>query len=837
MLKFNYFFNDGAFIEIKDSEDKYKENEYLVEFINQDTQKVYFSLKLKTDHWAKTSKKYYINWLIRVTFKDKIVYEKTLDFDDGKVFISFDSSSLGDTIGWMPFVEEFRRKHNLEYVTCSTFHNPFFEKLYPNIIFVEPDSVKNEDYMFRYILGYFGGVDNLEYNVENPFSVPLQKIASGVLGLEHKELHSPIYRDKSVRKIEQKYVCIAEHSTAQCKYWNNPNGWQTVVNYLLAEGYIVYSLSSEKDDYMGNKALEGTTKPEDTSLETAMSLLEHCDFFIGLSSGFSWLAWALKVKVILISGFTEPWMEFLTGCIRLHNDDVCNGCWNHPKDYGKFDRGDWNWCPKYKGTFDHFICSKSISATEVIDSIKKLENDEPLLPYNEFEKSTESIQIDEVPEKIEVKVLPEVKKESAHYVRILSGSLGDTICWMPYVEQYREKHKVDVHVNTSWNNLFIETYPDLTFIEHDADMQYTKQYFIDYYPLRLTESDLLKLDNHTMVDYRNIPIQLVAPNVLGLPMIEVDGTIDIPDKKRNIQGKYVVVAIQSTAQLKYWNNPVGWERVFDFLKKSGYKIVLIDRWKNFGNVGHFNQAPKIRGLIDKTGDIDMSDRIIDIKYADMVITLSSGLAWVAWALDVSTVMISGFTKPWNEFKKNIKRIHNDTVCNGCWNDDQLEFKGETWSFCPRNKDFECSVAIQPAEVIQAIKDIELEKDSVNIPNSKGEVVDKVTILQIKLENIKDEKKNQNIRKEYKALKDIMETQIDIFEEDEDYQELLIINRKLWKIEDDIRDKEGVKEFDDDFIQLARDVYYSNDERSEIKRRINMSEGSSLVEEKSYKKYN
>ena len=255
----------------------------------------------------------------------------------------------------------------------------------------------------------------------------------------------------------------------------------------------------------------------------------------------------------------------------------------------------------------------------------------------------------------------------------------------------------------------------------------------------------------------------------------------------------------------------------------------------------------VRGVIDKTGNIDISDRIVDIKNAEMVITISSGLAWVAWALNVPTIMISGFTKPWNGFKTNIKRIHNDSVCNGCWNDDTLEFQGDAskkkgvgdsdaWMFCPKNKNFECSSSIQPAEVIQAIKEIELEKDSVNIPNSKGEVVDKVTILQIKLENIKDEKKKNNIRKEYNALKNIMETQIDIFAEDEDYQDLLDINRKLWKIEDDIRNKEGKKEFDDVFIQLARDVYYSNDERSEIKRRINMSEGSSLIEEKSYKKY-
>jgi len=339
-----------------------------------------------------------------------------------------------------------------------------------------------------------------------------------------------------------------------------------------------------------------------------------------------------------------------------------------------------------------------------------------------------------------------------------------------------------------------------------------------------------------MLDYRNLPIQLIAPNALGLPMIEIDGKIDEPERDSNVKGKYVVVALQSTAQLKYWNNPVGWERVFDYLKNNGYKIVVIDKEKSFGVSGYFNQAPKVRGLIDKTGNIDLSDRIVDIKNADMMITLSTGLAWMAWALNTPTIMISGFTKPWNEFKKNIKRIHNDAVCNGCWNDTSIKFDPHNWLYCPKDKDFICSKSIQPAEVIQAIKEIELEKDSVSIPNSKGELVDKVTILQIKLENIKDKNKTKNIRKEYNELKKIMKNEIDIFEEDEDYQDLLEINRKLWKIEDNIRDKERQKTFDKEFIELARSVYFTNDVRSEIKKRINVSKGSSLVEEKSYQKY-
>ena len=143
--------------------------------------------------------------------------------------------------------------------------------------------------------------------------------------------------------------------------------------------------------------------------------------------------------------------------------------------------------------------------------------------------------------------------------------------------------------------------------------------------------------------------------------------------------------------------------MFDFLARNGYKIVLIDKHKSFGTFGNYNQAPKNKNLIDRTGDRPLTERMIDIKYADMMITISSGLAWLAWAVGTPVVMISGFTKPWNEFKSNNIRIHNDTVCNGCWNDTNVRLNMLDWMCCPKNNDFVCSKAIQPKDVTDAIK--------------------------------------------------------------------------------------------------------------------------------------
>ena len=124
----------------------------------------------------------------------------------------------------------------------------------------------------------------------------------------------------------------------------------------------------------------------------------------------------------------------------------------------------------------------------------------------------------------------------------------------------------------------------------------------------------------------------------------------------------------------------------------------------------------------------------------------------------------------------------------------------------------------------------------NIEVSHGEIVDKLTILQIKKENITDSSKLDNIVKEYNYLLSIVENDLGISTESSEYLELLSINKDLWDIEDDIRDKERQKEFDEEFIKLARAVYYTNDVRAKIKKEINLKYFSGFVEEKSYSDY-
>ena len=125
---------------------------------------------------------------------------------------------------------------------------------------------------------------------------------------------------------------------------------------------------------------------------------------------------------------------------------------------------------------------------------------------------------------------------------------------------------------------------------------------------------------------------------------------------------------------------------------------------------------------------------------------------------------------------------------------------------------------------------------VNIEVSNGEFLDKISILEIKMKLIANDKQKKNIEKEYYYLLGQMNGLLDSKKIRELYQELKSVNQKLWNIEDAVRFKEKHQTFDDEFIDLARNVYKTNDHRSKIKKKINQISESNFTEEKSYESY-
>ena len=125
---------------------------------------------------------------------------------------------------------------------------------------------------------------------------------------------------------------------------------------------------------------------------------------------------------------------------------------------------------------------------------------------------------------------------------------------------------------------------------------------------------------------------------------------------------------------------------------------------------------------------------------------------------------------------------------------------------------------------------------ISTPVSLGELVDKISILHIKNNNIKDEEKLKLIREELELLNQTLNKHIKNNDIQNYLDSLIEINSKLWVIEDDIRDCERKKKFDQTFIDLARSVYFTNDKRSEVKLEINKKFGSKIIEVKSYEEY-
>lgn len=363
-LEVNVNFVDGPFIELKGSGNK----EYKVHMLDSNNM-IYYETFLKPNMWGRGSRKYFHKWTIKVYDDNKVIYEHKFNPENKKIYIHLDSSSLGDTLAWFPQVEEFRKKYKCN-VVCSTFHNYLFKKKYPEIEFVEPGSIVYDIYGM-YKIGWFyndRNEINLDMNPNNFRDQHLQKTATDILGLDFSEVKPILDFNPKENPIEQKYFCIANHSTAQSKYWNNSTGWQEVVDFLKSKNYEVVLLSKEHDGYMGNANPEGVIKLENKNLEEIMNYIHHSEGFIGLGSGLSWLSWSLNKKVFLISGFSRPNCE-MQDCVRIFTPDpisTCNGCFN---DY-RLDPSDWNWCPKFKNTDRMFECSKSITGQSVIDQLK-----------------------------------------------------------------------------------------------------------------------------------------------------------------------------------------------------------------------------------------------------------------------------------------------------------------------------------------------------------------------------------------------------------------------------------------------------------------------------------
>lgn len=361
-----YDFNDGARLFLP-------HGEWHAQIVDADSGNILFSCD-SDGGWITSTKKYFVNFGFRIWKRGQKdpLFEHTLDLKNRNVMISFPVGTLGDLIGWFPYAERFLHLHGCKLeCTMGQLIIDLFREQYPDITFSTPETVKTQKPYATYRVGLFFGGD-LDHQPMDFRQVGLHRTAGYLLGVDPTE-ERPRLKLGSTRQIEEPYVCIATQSSCQAKYWNNGYGWDQVIDHLKKAGYRVLCIDREAtygQGFVWNHIPYGA---EDFTgalpLQERIALLEHADFFIGLGSGLSWLAWACHIPVVLISGFSLPNCEFYTP-YRVINTHGCFGCWDDVNI--NFDHKDFFWCPRHKGTDRQYECTRLITGQQVINHIERL---------------------------------------------------------------------------------------------------------------------------------------------------------------------------------------------------------------------------------------------------------------------------------------------------------------------------------------------------------------------------------------------------------------------------------------------------------------------------------
>ena len=362
-------FNDGCRVVLP-------EGEWHVVLRDDETDNVLF----ETDIGAgvvTSAKKYFVSFEVQVQQRGKhadAAFVHRYDAKDRDVLIQFPVGTLGDLMGWFPYAVKFQRKHGCR-LTCamSALIAPLFRSAYPEIEFVTHEEVEPGRYYATYNIGLFFDDDAHVHQPCDFRHVGLHRTAGHILGVDPTETRPEITLDDDSRPIEERYVCIAVQSSTQCKYWNHPTGWREIVTFLKAQGYRVVCIDQKATHGSGlvwNHIPHGAEdETGDRPLAERARWLRHADFFVGLSSGLAWLAWACGTPVVMISGFTQENNEFATP-YRVINYHACNGCWNDASQ--RFDHQDFFWCPRHKDTPRQFECTRLITPEQVRRTLKRI---------------------------------------------------------------------------------------------------------------------------------------------------------------------------------------------------------------------------------------------------------------------------------------------------------------------------------------------------------------------------------------------------------------------------------------------------------------------------------
>ena len=279
---------------------------------------------------------------------------------------------------------------------------------------------------------------------------------------------------------------------------------------------------------------------------------------------------------------------------------------------------------------------------------------------------------------------------------IPDGGLGDNLAWLPYVEAFRIEHRADVTcVCGEWLiRLVKDQYPELRFLPVDSH-PVCEGFYAAYFCATFLKDRL----SWRPSEHQYFGMQGSVAQILGVRQIPRRTRLKL-DAPRPFPEPYVVIATMATNPAKFWNYPDGWNQVCRYLKRLGFRVLVIDRDHDLRIAGRHYSVPS--EAEDFTGLKPLAERIALLQHAAFFIGLPSGLSWLAWCCRIPVVMISGFTHDGSEFPTPY-RVCNQNFCHGCWNDSSCFYDQHAPVWCPRHlgtpREIECTKTITTEMVV------------------------------------------------------------------------------------------------------------------------------------------
>lgn len=300
-----------------------------------DTGELYDSGVFDSDPKRKTfifsKRKYFTRWRVQFYRAGMWFFDYTFDAGGKTVFFDIHHAALGDSVAWLPAAVRFVKKWGCKGIVCmKPQHVELYKDSYPEIKFVSP-SENTTELSLRCFAKYgiavcgYGATDNelIDFRENN-----LIRHAEMILGMDADK--TPPKIDEGTGEIPNKingkpYVCIATRASRPVKEWHHQGGWNIVCRKLKEKGFVPVCIDGDNLNIPFGAVDDTGMKP----LLNRVQVLRGARFFIGLPSGLSWLAWACGKPVVLISGFTDPYVEFETPYRVSPPPGVCHGCWGY----------------------------------------------------------------------------------------------------------------------------------------------------------------------------------------------------------------------------------------------------------------------------------------------------------------------------------------------------------------------------------------------------------------------------------------------------------------------------------------------------------------------------